>query len=107
VNYLRTTETVIKVLRTKFAGDAIAYNLFYGTIGAVTSFFIAVGVGVPTIPFVMYYVASTIIWNMINWTTGGIYGRFLDKWRLLWNSMWERISKKLIENRKDNGQSLR
>ena len=90
---MKTTETFIRALRTKFVGDTVAYNIFYGTIGAVTSFFIAAGVGVPIMPFIKYYVASTIVWNIINWTTGGIYGRFLDKWRSLWKSLWERISK--------------
>ena len=84
MNASKTTETVIKVMRTKFLGDTVAYNAFYGTVGAVTSFLIAAGVDIPMMPFVKYYFASTIVWNIINWTTGGIYGRSLDEWRTLW-----------------------
>jgi len=82
----------------KFVGDTVAYNMLYGTIGTLTSFFIAAEVGVPMIPFAKYYAAATIVWNIINWTTGGIYGRFLDKWRSLWRSSWERISKKSVRS---------
>jgi len=78
---------MFKLLRSRFLGDALGYLLFNAILGTLFSFTTAIIVGMPMDLFIKYYTVSTVGWNLFHLSTGGLYGKFLDKWRILWNRL--------------------
>jgi hypothetical protein len=66
---------LVRVDFKKFMVDSMAHTLFYGLLGAV----IALALGIPF----KTYLAMSIIGTIIQFLSGGFFGRFLDLVRRL------------------------
>jgi len=64
--------SLLKVNRNvrKFIADSLAHTVFYGILGAV----IALAFGIE----LKVYVAMSIIGTVVQFLSGGVFGRFLD-----------------------------